>query len=240
MKHVEGRKYVFALAHLWKDEKYVKWFRKEQSLGSTIILDNGQWEERYMNFSDLTKAIEVFNADVFVLPDIIGNGKATRMLSDSFISYWLAGDRKCYPATMYVIHGEDVWDYMEQYQSTDSPWIGFPRRMGGLRVEVATRLHQLGLWKAGYLHRHHALGMLSGDKSEYDKLRKLGFTSQDSSNPVWRQAMNRINDINFDFDNYYNYREAIHNALRGLEDDETRPTPNTPTTALDSDSDIPF
>lgn len=180
--------------------------------GKTVILDNGAWEGELLDFHELEVVIDDLKPTVAVLPDVIGNMKMTQYLHKSFMAYADSAIGHI-PEWMTVLQGESVWEYIEVYNKAQTSWIGFPRAMGSLRTFVAERAQQIGVWKDDV--NHHALGMQNGDLEECKKLARLGFYSIDSSNPIWRQALHREGDIDFNLIDYTQW--PIDEKLRVVE-----------------------
>ncbi len=209
--------------------------------GCTVILDNGCYEDELVSFSDLYRVCQELQPSIVILPDKLRDPKITKYLSIAFLNYIGAmqtpGDMLGrWPSFMQVLHGPSIWDLLKQYREAPTSWIGLPRHLGGLRVELCKRLHELGLWNEAI--SIHALGMNDGDIEEWQELEKLGVASADSSRPLRRGL--KIADTKFDvsystFINEYSVKSALQKV-----DSCLHPSPWAPPSPSPGEVDIPF
>jgi hypothetical protein len=190
----KSRQVQFCLAqHYVANQEYARAFRNMRDNGKFVILDNGVYEGALCSFEELAQCIEWLKPDITLFPDVLGNAQMTRYLGTQFHDY--CGLRGTDTRSRgYVLQGHDIWALIAEYKwAAEQGYrcIAFSRDITktdrGLRVELARRLQDIGLWENV---RHHASGTCSGtavDKlTELRALAKAGFDSCDSSSPVWR------------------------------------------------------
>jgi hypothetical protein len=138
----------------------------------TIIMDSSVIELGMpMAMSDIMEAASIVNADVVVLPDVIGDIDTTHSLCLKFQDQWHAtpgGELQSYEY-MFVPQGKDLADYIESIKFMGEHlgicnWVGLPRDCHELGVK--SRRELIDVVNDVMMHRRpkiHLLGISNVD-----------------------------------------------------------------------------
>lgn len=180
------------------DPKYLSFYREAAAAGDRVILDNGAYEGKQVEWKDLIRLAEELEGSrlTIVLPDKPGDWAETWRMGTEFWRQF-GGGQPSVKACM-ILHAADgdLWQFIEGYKRITAKfsWIGFSRLTKSYgspgetttnrRVAFAKGLQKIGLWDNRRFH--HAFGMLKGCVDELPLLSGAGFYGCDSSAPVWR------------------------------------------------------
>jgi len=123
-----------ALAHLVRsDFLYSVHFQVESRNGSYVLLDNGAFEDSMVGIDELVNVAEEIEATEMVLPDSIGDGKATVRAVTDALEYVVSRGHHKYHRLMAVAQGADLYEWsMCAEQLLDIPEIdtlGIPKKL---------------------------------------------------------------------------------------------------------------
>ncbi len=127
--------------------------RRRYGKDSFIILDNSIVElGKAMSIDDLMAASDILRPDCIVVPDVMGDGSATRLAAERFCREYAkrmvaAGDPNNIPSLLGVIQGDSVADCMDTaslfYVQNLIEYVSVPRIVGqklGTRMGVLNQL----------------------------------------------------------------------------------------------------
>lgn len=160
--------YHLVLAHdiIDKPKEYQEVYgevRTRNGDNSFIILDNSIIElGKAMEIKDLLRATEILRPDCIVIPDVMGEGTATRESAVKFVRQYVQaayelGDSANPPSLMGVLQGDDVNDVMETlamfYALPFIDYIGIPRvltKMHGSRMPTLMAMQRSPALAGGF------------------------------------------------------------------------------------------
>jgi len=181
-----------ALAQHLSIPAYLKFFQEKVQAGETVILDNGAYEGVQMAPELLHRWIMELRPTVAILPDSPGDFRKTLCKSHEFLLRHTLPRSTQGMTVLHAANGE-LKQFEVAYELVETEWVGFSRLTKYYekivpwpyhRAGFAEHLKVQGMWRSGL--KHHALGMLNGCVSELKALAEQGFSSCDSSAPVWR------------------------------------------------------
>lgn len=182
-----------ALAQYLGNKKYYEFFARKVEDEEVVILDNGAYEGHKTRPIELATWATRLRPTVVVLPDVPGDALKTYRESMNYL------DKFGVPTeAMLVLQAPDGDTdlFARLYEDCPVGWVGFPKRTryygegNGHLKHPDQRWSFMQYLKESELYRaelkHHALGMLDGNVAELRYLAANGFTSCDSSAPIWR------------------------------------------------------
>lgn len=213
----EHSDYIFALAHLWDNQKYREAVLRWKGLGHEIYLDNSAFElKTSVGIEWYLQVIDEMEPDVIVVPDALGDlGKTLRLTKTFYES--LSTDHFAKYKFMVVLQGQDNRERLKCFHILKT--FGFPIHIYGLprhayphRVEL---LHSVYKFLARSKTPIHFLGC-----PDIEELRGIGplLHSMDTS-WVAKQALGKNGFDSLDFQNdFIKSQRMFLMALSRLED----------------------
>ena len=129
--------YRFALAH-WVKKYGLTYTEPMKSEKAYVILDNGAFEGETQSEQDILDAAQKLEADEIILPDVLGDPKAT--LSASYKAYKKFGKYR----TMFVPHGQSP----EEWKECVDAWVS---KIKEAPAESKAGYHTIGISPLRYL-----------------------------------------------------------------------------------------
>lgn len=150
--------YQLMLPHLIDNDRYAYAYNQfGRDATMYVILDNGAAEGITLDSNRLMEIAFQYSVDEIVLPDMMGDGPATRVVAQEFIDEYRSS---WYDSFMYVVQGNSVDNALSEAlwaaQHRDIDVIGLPRLLTEghgpfARHDIATTLYDSGVRKPVHL-----------------------------------------------------------------------------------------
>lgn len=162
LAYSDDYRYQMMLAHLADNKKYVEYYRKSESKGTYLILDNGAHEGAALPMLDLLRVAGDVRADDVALPDVPGNAMATKSATAEALDVLLTTEGQA----AYTDAGSPRLMLIPQGRTFEA-WSASTRQLLRLHANALTRARVKHQAPVVAVAKHHVDRMAKRKLSEF-------------------------------------------------------------------------